>query len=108
MAEWLRSVYVHDLNILLANSRESTEFRVAALMPNSQAEHVDMAEAWRKIEVAEADFERERAAYLMAVDAIMGRRPGVLRRVLNRAKRSERSEPEEGEPSTDVPDPGDG
>ena len=27
-------------------------------MPNSQAEHVDMAEAWWKIEVAEADFER--------------------------------------------------
>jgi hypothetical protein len=82
-------VYVHYVNVLQANGRESKEFRAAALTPNDQAEYFNQAEAWSKIEAAEADFERERSAYLMAANAIMGRRPGVLRRVLDRAKRSD-------------------
>ncbi len=51
------------------------------------------------------DFERERAAYLKGAQALVGRRPGVLRRVLNRAKPSERSRTKSTEPSTDAPDP---
>jgi hypothetical protein len=78
-------VYIHYLNLLLANGRELDEYRTAALMPNDQGEHFDMAKDWTNAKAAEKDFESERAAYLLAVQNRLT--AGRLRRLLDRIRR---------------------
>jgi hypothetical protein len=99
---------VHFLNALLAVGRANDPLRTAAVWPESEADSFDEKDAWDKINGGIQDLNDERASFLQAAQARVAPRPGLLRRLLNRAKLSERRRSEERQPITDAPDSGDG